>query len=412
MLKLAQTNMVYLCFFCIILSSFLVLIDCHALPRDCHDRFQNCETWKRSGFCSFRSHAFYLRNGCAKTCGFCKSNTLLNPNLHAVQDALRVVHKGSQKQHNGAVVTVPKVNPGNLVGVLHRHKLPTTPQLPQHHNTLNEPQQEKPECRDRFVPQTCQKWKDADICMDDRYRQYLTYGCSMTCRFCNCRDTYRENPYCNEWKTRGFCETYKEQLETYCPKTCGFCINAEYVETSTTPSQNVTTHSQNSTTNPNSTAASKASDAVQPTKKFSGTQPTQFAETGNINSKRDLPMVPERNSPLWSVNADTRISLPQPQQYDDMEGGAVKRPLEDGTYFTPAKTSDKFEYYTEHYSPDPYVAAAQREEWMSSNGVSPSPSLSRKSKKPEVKEEKEVIKVLKKSNIKDKKRVTHNNPKH
>lgn len=58
------------------------------------------------------------------------------------------------------------------------------------------------------------------------------------------------------------------------------------------------------------------------------------------------------------------------------------------------------------------MAAAQREEWMSSNGVSPSPSLSRKSKKPEVKEEKEVIKVLKKSNIKDKKRVTHNSPKH
>lgn len=93
------------------------------------------------------------------------------------------------------------------------------------------------------------------------------------------------------------------------------------METSTTPSQNATTPSQNSTTNPNSTAASEASDAVQLTKKFSGTQPTQFAETGNINSKRDLPMVPERNSPLWSVNADTRISLPQPQQYDDMEGG-------------------------------------------------------------------------------------------
>lgn len=92
--------------------------------------------------------------------------------------------------------------------------------------------------------------------------------------------------------------------------------------------------------------------------------------------------------------------------------GAVRRPLEDGTYYTPAKTNEKFEYYTEHYSPDPYVAAAQREEWMSSNnGVSPRPSLSRKSKKPEVKEEKEFIKALKKSNVNERKH-THKNPKH
>lgn len=392
--------------------------DCRAAPRDCHDTFKNCETWKRSGFCSFNSHAFYLRNGCAKTCGFCKSNSLLNPNLHAVQDTLHAAHKSTQKQQNGAVVTVTKQYPGNSVGVLHSHKLHTAPQHPQYHNTLDEPQEKKPECKDKFVTQTCQKWKDGDICMDDRYRQYLTYGCSMTCRFCNCRDTYRENPYCDEWKTRGFCETYKEQLESYCPKTCGFCINAEYVETptpsqnTTTPSQNATTPSQNSTTNPNNTAASQASDAEKPTGKFFGTRPTQFAETGNTNSKRGLPIDPERNSPVWSVNADTRINLPLPQQYDDMGGGAVKRPLEDGTYFTPAKTSDKFEYYTEHYSPDPYVAAAQREEWMGSNGVSPKPSLSRKSKKPEVKGEKEVIKVLKKSNIKDRKRLTPKNLKH
>lgn len=92
--------------------------------------------------------------------------------------------------------------------------------------------------------------------------------------------------------------------------------------------------------------------------------------------------------------------------------GAVRRPLEDGTYFTPAKTNEKFDYYTEHYSPDPYVAAAQREEWMSSsNGVSPTPRLSRKSKKPEVKEEKEVVEVLKKSNVRQNKH-KHKNPKH
>ena len=91
--------------------------------------------------------------------------------------------------------------------------------------------------------------------------------------------------------------------------------------------------------------------------------------------------------------------------------GAVRRPLEDGTYFTPAKTNEKFEYYTEHYSPDPYVAAAQREEWMSSNagnGLSPNPSLSRKSKNQEVKGEKENVKVLKKSNVRHAKHVNKN----
>ena len=40
---------------------------------ECRDNFHNCETWKRSGLCHGTAHAFYLRNGCAKTCGFCKS---------------------------------------------------------------------------------------------------------------------------------------------------------------------------------------------------------------------------------------------------------------------------------------------------------------------------------------------------
>lgn len=40
---------------------------------ECRDNFHNCETWRRSGLCHGTAHAFYLRNGCAKTCGFCKS---------------------------------------------------------------------------------------------------------------------------------------------------------------------------------------------------------------------------------------------------------------------------------------------------------------------------------------------------
>lgn len=127
--------------------------------------------------------------------------------------------------------------------------------------------------------------------------------------------------------------------------------DAEYVETPTenvtTPSQNSTatpTPSQNSTAQPtpsqNSTAQPTPSTASptpsqNPTAKppspqnseaaghvvpVSGGRPRQFAETGNTNSKRGLPLVPERNSPLWSVNADTRLTLPQPQQYDDMGG--------------------------------------------------------------------------------------------
>ena len=130
--------------------------------------------------------------------------------------------------------------------------------------------------------------------------------------------------------------------------------DAEYVETPTenvtTPSQNFTatptpsqnstaqpTPSQNSTTQPtpsqNSTASSapshnstakppspQDSEAAGQVVPLNGGRPRQFAETGNTNLKRGLPLVPERNSPLWSVNADTRLTLPQPQQYDDMGG--------------------------------------------------------------------------------------------
>ena len=134
--------------------------------------------------------------------------------------------------------------------------------------------------------------------------------------------------------------------------------DAEYVETPTpaqnatttvspsqnstakpTPSQNSTaqpTPSQNSTANPtpsqNSTAQPTPSQnsiakpppqdstADSPDVPLFGGQPTDFAETGNTNLKRGLPLVPESNSPLWSVNADPRLTLPQPQQYDDMGG--------------------------------------------------------------------------------------------
>ncbi|XP_078381529.1 uncharacterized protein LOC144664293 isoform X2 [Oculina patagonica] len=407
--------MKYACVFCVILCSFIPLVDCRAASRDCHDKFHNCDTWKRSGFCGANSHAFYLRNGCAKTCGFCKSNAPLTTNLHTVQDALHAAHKIGHKAPKGAVTASHKQNAAVPLGALHHQKLHVPPQVPQRLKASDESGEGKPDCR----------------------------------------DTYRENPYCEEWKSRGFCDTYKEQLETYCPKTCGFCINAEYVETPTqnatttvspsqnstakpTPSQNSTaqpTPSQNSTAKPtppqNSTAqpTPPQNSTAQPTPPQNSTakppnpqdsteagldvpviggRPTEFADTGNTNSKRGLPLVPEGNSPLWSVNADPRLTLPQPQQYDDM-GGAVRRPLEDGTYFTPAKANEKFDYFTEHYSPDPYVAAAQREEWMSSiNGVSPTPQLSRKSKKPEVKDGKEDVKVLKKSNVRQD-RHTHKN---
>lgn len=129
------------------------------------------------------------------------------------------------------------------------------------------------------------------------------------------------------------------------------------------------------------------------------------SDKGNVNAKRGFS---ERDSGPWSVKSDT--SLPQPQQYDDM-GGAVRNPLEDGTYLTPAKSTDKFEYFTEHYSPDPYVAAAQREEWMTvntGNGVSPNPRLSRKSKRPKVKQNKDIIVLVKKAKIKHVRSV-HNN---
>ena len=57
--------------------------------------------------------------------------------------------------------------------------------------------------------------------------------------------------------------------------------------------------------------------AVKPVKDVHRSQPMEFAETGNLNSKRGFS---EENSPLWSANADTRLTLPLPQQYDDMGG--------------------------------------------------------------------------------------------
>ena len=87
-----------------------------------------------------------------------------------------------------------------------------------------------------------------------------------------------------------------------------------------TPSQNSTTSptpSQNLTAKPPGTQDIGVAGHIVP---FTRSRPRQFAETGNSNLKRGLPLVPESNSPLWSVNADTRLTLPQPQQYDDMGG--------------------------------------------------------------------------------------------
>lgn len=147
---------------------------------------------------------------------------------------------------------------------------------------------------------------------------------------------------------------------------------------------------QDSTTQPHSSAikAKSAGKLISKTKNLIQGHPSQPIEsvgTEDVNMKRGFS---KRESSLRPVNSNTRETLPRPQQYDDM-GGAVRNPLEDGTYFTPAKSTDKFEYFAEHYSPDPYVAAAQRQEWMTvntGNGVSPNPQLSRKSKRPKVKQ--------------------------
>ena len=48
-------------------------LSCPHVYIECRDNFHNCGTWRRSGLCHGTAHAFYLRNGCAKTCGFCKS---------------------------------------------------------------------------------------------------------------------------------------------------------------------------------------------------------------------------------------------------------------------------------------------------------------------------------------------------
>lgn len=92
------------------------------------------------------------------------------------------------------------------------------------------------------------------------------------------------------------------------------------------PSQNSTanpTPLQNSTAKPPSPQDSTAKNpdlSMKSVEEIIDGQPKEFAETGNLNTKRGLPLVPEENSPLWSVNADPRLTMPQPQQYDDMGG--------------------------------------------------------------------------------------------
>jgi len=198
--------------------------------------------------------------------------------------------------------------------------------------------------------------------------QFLFFlKCHLISSWPDCRDTYRESPYCDAWKSKGFCKQYKDQLDTYCPKTCGFCISkynwyfspekltlthkqhfmshtrprcnrisewltvefilllnqdAKYEET-TVPPQNTTAPTPSQSATPPSSDQEKARPVITVVKNVIQRQllNARFANTGNTNSKRGLPLFNrEGNSALWSVNADTRITLPQPQQYDDMGG--------------------------------------------------------------------------------------------
>ena len=42
-------------------------------------------------------------------------------------------------------------------------------------------------------------------------------------------------------------------------------------------------------------------------------------------------------------------------------------PMEDGKYTTPTTSDDKYDYFTGHYSKDPFVAESQREDWAKEN---------------------------------------------
>lgn len=109
--------------------------------------------------------------------------------------------------------------------------------------------------------------------------------------------------------------------------------DAKYEET-TVPPQNTTAPTPSQSATPPSSDQEKTRPAITVVKTIIQRRPLnpKFAKTGNSNSKRGLPLFNrEGNSALWSVNADTRITLPQPQQYDDM--GGKENAWGEGTFY-------------------------------------------------------------------------------
>lgn len=109
--------------------------------------------------------------------------------------------------------------------------------------------------------------------------------------------------------------------------------DAKYEET-IVPPQNTTAPTPSQSATPPSSDQEKARPVITVVKNVIQRQPlnARFANTGKANSKRGLPLFNrEGNAALWSVNADTRITLPQPQQYDDM--GGKENAWGEGTFF-------------------------------------------------------------------------------
>lgn len=161
---------------------------------NCVNKKLRCMLYAGIGFCE--SDQSYMRENCAKACGFCQPTT--TPYSH-------------RRKPTGSTTTVES-------------STPVTP--------------DSEECENQFE-YTCGLWAKQGDC--DTRADYMKQKCAKACGFCNsgpgsgkitttkpqtlfppqeCRDKVR---LCRVWAQVGNCKMDKDYMTRTCPKSCGLC---------------------------------------------------------------------------------------------------------------------------------------------------------------------------------------------
>ncbi|XP_001627878.3 uncharacterized protein LOC5507228 isoform X2 [Nematostella vectensis] len=306
----------------------LVSSQTDAKSKECRDTFHSCSNWSSAGMCHDAKFGFVMRGGCSKTCGFCKgedtSSTTDKPKPTKAS-VLTTVTTARIKKESGVDSTIPPYKKDGCVDVFPK----------------------------------CAEWKkNSNMCSNPKLAPFLRFGCANSCAFCS----------------KGSSITTPSPPTVPIPS--GKSGEAAFIDHDSAVEMGIAKEigqndKKSKLSNHASEKTAKSSKQIYVLKREDKEPDSKRVEieTGDDTGADPVSSLSRLGDDLPKILKGSPDSV-NLAAFDDLPEAFRGSKLEDKVAgFVGKAGKKKFDYFTEHYSKDPYIAEYQREEWMRNNGV-------------------------------------------